>query len=117
MNTSQLAVRGCVVVALGLLGLSGCGGGALGASSTLSLSLVDGPVTGATLVWVQFTGVEVKPLDGPAQSFDFSPAKGYDLLTLQNGNAATLLGDTTVPAGDYEWIRLKDRPDARQLLC
>jgi hypothetical protein len=111
MNTSRFAVRSLAVMALGLLGLSGCGGGGqMGASSTLSLKLVDGPVTGATVVWIQFVGVEVKPVDGPPQSFDFSPAKGYDLLTLQNGNAATLLGDTTVPAGDYEWIRLKIDP-------
>lgn len=111
MNTSPFASRGCAVAALGLLALSGCGSdGQLSASSTLSLNLVDGPITGATVVWVQFTGVEVKPVNGPSQTFNFSPAKGYDLLTLQGGNAATLLGDTTVPAGDYEWIRLKIDP-------
>lgn len=82
----------------------------MGASSTLKLSLVDAPVVGATVVLVSFTGVEVKPVNGPAQSFDFSPAKDFDLLLLQNGNAATLLDDTTVPAGDYEWIRLKINP-------
>jgi len=111
MNRSKLAVSGCAAVVLGFLSLAGCGSdGQMSASSTLNLSLVDAPVTGATVVWVQFTGVEVKPVDGNAQTFNFSPAKGYNLLTLQNGNAATLLGDTTVPAGDYEWLRLMIDP-------
>jgi hypothetical protein len=110
MKKSTIAVRGCAVGVLGLIGLAGCGDEALAPSSTLSLDLVDAPISSATVVWVQFTGVEVKPVDGTVQTFDFSPAKGYDLLTLQNGNAAVLLDDTTVPAGDYEWIRLKIDP-------
>lgn len=95
--------------------LGGCGGedsASTQSSSTLNLSLTDAPVTGATKVWLQFTGVEVKPVNGSAQSFPFSPAKGFDLLTLQNGNSATLLGDTSVPAGEYEWIRLMVDPAA-----
>jgi hypothetical protein len=75
-------------------------------TSTLRINLTDAPLTGVTKVWVQFTGVEVKPAGGPAEVFTFSPAKGFDLLTLTHGNAATLLGDTTVDAGNYEWIRL-----------
>ena len=95
--------------------LGGCGGedsANTQANSTLHVSLTDAPVTGATKVWLQFTGLEVKPVNGSAQSFQFSPPKGFDVLTLQNGNAATLLGDTTVPAGDYEWIRLMVDPAA-----
>src|SRR5512147_1494684 len=110
MSTSRIVARGRAVALLGLVGLSACGDGSFSPSSTLSLSLVDAPITSATTVWVQFTGVEVKPVNGNAQTFDFSPAKGYDLLTLQNGNAALLLDDTTVPAGDYAWIRLKIDP-------
>lgn len=75
-------------------------------SSTLHINLIDGPISSATKVWVQFSGVEVKPVGGDAQTFAFSPAKGFDLLTLQKGNAATLLGDTSVSAGEYEWVRL-----------
>src|SRR5690348_7692313 len=86
------------------LALAGCGGE--GASSTLNLGITDAPLTGATKVWLQFTGVEIKPAGGPAQIFTLSPAAGFDMLTLQNGNAATLLGDTTVDPGDYEWVRL-----------
>jgi hypothetical protein len=95
--------RACAVALL--IGMaSGCGGG--GTDSTMKLSITDAPLTGATKVWLQFTGVEIKPADGPAQTFQLSPAAGFDMLTLQNGNAATLLGDTTVPAGEYEWVRL-----------
>jgi hypothetical protein len=97
----------CATAALGVATLlaAGCGGGD-DATSTLSLSLTDAPVDDATTVWVQFTGVEVKPAAGEPEQFLFSAPKGFDLLTLQNGNAATLLGDSTVPAGDYEWVRL-----------
>lgn len=79
-------------------------------SSTLRVDITDAPVTGVTKVWVQFTGIEVKPRNGQAQQFTFSPPKGYDLMTLQQGNAATLLGDSTVDAGEYEWIRLMPDP-------
>lgn len=97
----------CATAAMAIATLlaAGCGGGD-DATSTLSLSLTDAPVDNATTVWVQFTGVEVKPEAGEAEQFLFSAPKGFDLLTLQNGNAATLLGDSTVPAGDYEWVRL-----------
>ena len=76
--------------------------------STLKVSITDAPpLTSATKVWLQFSGIEIKPVGGKAESFEFSPAKGFDLLTLQNGVVATLLDDTTVTAGSYEWIRLK----------
>ena len=113
MNTRQPKTKTRAVPAL-LLGISallasGCNGDDMSAdvnTSTLQLGITDAPLDSATRVWVQFTGVEVKPSGGPVQSFAFNPAKGFDLLTLQNGNAAVLLGDSTVAAGEYEWIRL-----------
>lgn len=104
MNISTGRNHGFLLAALGGLALSGCGGD--GGNSTLNLSITDAPVTGATSVWLQFTGVEIKPANGPAQTFEFAPASGFDMLTLQGGNAATLLDDVSVPAGDYEWVRL-----------
>ncbi|MEY4762950.1 MAG: hypothetical protein RLZZ200_2806 [Pseudomonadota bacterium] len=104
--------------------LVACGGGGSGAAvtggggtpaparSTLNLSITDAPVIGATSVWISISGVEIKPTGGSAVSFPFSTPKGFDLLTLQNGNAATLLSDTTVDAGSYEWIRLTLDPAA-----
>jgi hypothetical protein len=106
--------RGLAGLGVALLALGGCGDedNSVQPTSTLNLALTDAPLESATKVWVQFTGVEVKPTGGPAQSFSFSPGKGFDLLTLQNGNAATLLGDSTVPAGGYEWVRLIVDPAA-----
>jgi hypothetical protein len=103
MNTAHRHKHGFIIAIAGVA-LSGCGGE--GGNSTLNLSITDAPVTGATKVWLQFTGVELKPAEGPAQTFEFSPASGFDMLTLQGGNAATLLDDVSVPAGEYEWVRL-----------
>jgi hypothetical protein len=84
----------------------GCGGGGAG-SSTMNLSIADGPVESASNVVIQFTGVELQPSGGGSSvTFNFSSPMTLDLLTLQNGNAATLLNGATVPAGNYDWIRL-----------
>jgi len=74
--------------------------------STLNLGLTDAPVSGVTKVWIQFTGVEVKPAGGNPIDFMFSPEKGFDLLSLQGGTTATFLDGTAIPAGQYEWVRL-----------
>lgn len=98
--------RHAVAAAIGLaLTMAGCGGDE-GGTSTLSLSITDAPLDEVSTVWLQFTGVELKPASGPSETIQFDAPKGYDLLTLQNGNAALLLGDTTVPAGNYQWVRL-----------
>lgn len=107
MNTlSRLAAPSALTVfALALNACSGGGGGSSG-DSTLNLGLTDAPVTGVTKVWIQFTGVEVKPVNANPIDFTFSPEKGFDLLTLQNGTTATFLNGSTIPAGQYEWVRL-----------
>jgi len=73
--------------------------------STLNLGLTDAPVSGVTKVWIQFTGIEVKPA-GAIRLTSRSRPKGFDLLSLQGGTTATFLNGTTVPAGQYEWVRL-----------
>ena len=97
------------VVLAGMVALPlcvGCGGGGAG-SSTMNLSIADGPIESASNVVIQFTGVELQPRGGgSAVTFNFSSPKQLDLLTLQNGNAATLLSGASVPAGSYDWIRL-----------
>src|SRR5260370_15311525 len=74
--------------------------------STLNLGLIDASVSGVTTVWIQFPGVEVKPASGDPIDFMFSPEKGFDLLKLQGGTTATFLNGATIPAGQYEWVRL-----------
>jgi hypothetical protein len=110
MNTIRCPLTLLAVAALTLL--SACGGGGGGSASqdmsmsTLNLGITDAPLDGATKVWVQFTGVEVKPVSANPVTFSFSPARGFDLLTLSNGQTATFLDGATVPAGEYEWVRL-----------
>ena len=86
--------------------LGSCDGGGSASTSTLNLGLTDAPVSGVTKVWIQFTGVEVKPAGGNAIDFMFSPEKGFDLLSLQGGTTATFLNGTAIPAGQYQWVRL-----------
>ena len=73
----------------------------------LSLAVTDAPVDGATAVVVQFTGVEVKPADGSARSFDFDAPRQIDLLALTGTDSELLLDGVEVPAGRYNWVRLK----------
>lgn len=89
-----------------LLGSCGGGGSASTSMSTLNLGLTDASVSGVSNVWIRFTGVEVKPASGNPIDFMFSPAKSFDLLTLQGGTTATFLNGATIPAGQYEWVRL-----------
>ena len=96
---------------LGLLaplvfGLTACGGGS-GGTGRLSLAVADAPIDGAEAVVVRFSGVEIKPRDGAAISYDFASPKMVDLLATAGGQAFVLIGDEEVPSGDYEYIRLK----------
>lgn len=75
-------------------------------TGTLNVGITDAPVDFADRVVVQFSGVELKPRVGEAFSIDF-PAKRLDLLELQGTRRALLLDGETVPAGEYEWMRLK----------
>ena len=73
----------------------------------MNLGITDGPVDSATSVVVSFTGVELQPSGGgQAITINFSAPKTIDLLQEQNGNEASLLSAESVPAGNYDWIRL-----------
>jgi len=111
-NASALTM---VAIGSAFLALAGCGGGGSGDSKSqtgmLKIGVTDSPVDAADAVVVQFTGVELKPVNGQAFSRDFSSPKTIDLLTLQGTNRAMLLDGESVPAGDYEWMRLKVNAD------
>lgn len=102
------------VLAAGALALAGCGGSD-DDSGLLSLKITDSPIDNATAVVVVFTGVELKPADGAPFSIDFcGPSdvpsecrKQIDLLQLQDGVTDDLLSNEEVPAGQYQWMRLK----------
>lgn len=97
------------VLALGVAAMmAACGGGgSSGGTGQLSLQVTDAPVDDAAKVVVQFNGLELKPAGGNAISIDYATPRTIDLLALQGGNAASLLEGQTVPAGRYDWVRLK----------
>lgn len=73
----------------------------------MNLGVTDGPVDSASSVVVSFTGVELQPSGGGQPlTINFSAPKTIDLLQEQNGNEASLLSGQSVPAGNYDWIRL-----------
>jgi uncharacterized protein DUF4382 len=91
------------------LGLAACGGGGGGnETGRLSLGITDAPVDDASSVVVQFSGVAFKRAgSAPETVQDLTPSpRQLDLLQYQEGRAALLLDGVTLPAGDYEWIRL-----------
>lgn len=103
MHASRLVLVGTVAALL-----AACGGGNddSRATGTLKLGVTDAPVDVADAVVVQFTGVELKPVGGEAFSVDVPP-NSIDLLDQQGTQRAMLLEGATVPAGEYEWLRLK----------
>lgn len=100
-----------LALAASLVTLVACGGSSNDNSAgsnegRLSLNVTDAPIDSAAQVVVEFSGVSLKPADGEALEFTFDEPKSIDLLSLQGSASESLLTDETVPAGDYEWIRL-----------
>lgn len=101
--------------ATALLSLGACGGSSPEGFEetpdpfgTITLAVTDSPVDEAAKVVVEFTGVEIKASnDEQPEVFDFDDARQIDLLALDGGGSAILLADESLPAGEYEWIRLK----------
>ena len=114
MTTLTIATKALVVTAAVAL-LAACGGGGddgdKSKTGTLKLGITDAPVDYAESVVVQFTGVELKPVEGSPFSIDFTPAKTFDLLDLTGTTRAMLVDGVQIPAGDYEWVRLKVNAD------
>lgn len=76
-------------------------------AGTLQLSVADAPIDDASAVVVRFTGVELKPAEGESYVIDFDTPREVNLLTTANGQAFVLLDKENLPAGDYNWVRLK----------
>lgn len=109
MKTAKLRAH-CLVL-ISLLGLAACGGSdnedtATEQSGSFSLALTDGPVDSANQVVVEFSGVSIKPAAGDVIEFMFNEPLQIDLLQLQGTASEFIITEETVPAGDYEWIRL-----------
>ena len=112
-NHRSMLLGGSVLAAA--VALASCGGGGGGGTATvqtgsLSLAITDAQIAGlpdGAKVIIKMTGIELKPQNGPAVQFDFDPPKEIDLLSLTGNLSEPLLEDVTVPAGSYNWIRLK----------
>jgi hypothetical protein len=109
MNTfvrvAPQVVLGCAVA----LGLAACGGGGddgpQSRTGTLKLGITDAPIDQADQVVVRFDAVEFKPKGGQAFTRTLTAPRDIDLLDFQGTNR-TLLFDESLPAGEYEWMRL-----------
>jgi hypothetical protein len=102
-------------IALLVLLSAGCDGG--GSSDPLeagyvNIAITDAPVDTVTEVWVEFSGVSIKPRDTGVLDFEFNEPLYIDLLTLRGENTSSLLTNQAVPRGAYNWIRLDVNADA-----
>lgn len=107
---------GLIVMALMVALAAGCGGdkstngeppnGSQEETGTLSLYLSDAPIDAANVEGVYITINEIQyNLQGEWMTFeDFEGPQVHNLLELSGGNF-TLLGDLTLPAGQYNQIR------------
>ena len=87
--------------------MAGCSGGSSGpGTGQLSLSVSDAPVQEVRQVCVEFTEAEFKKAGSDSQTILFDPPAKIDLLAYQGMNAAPLLIDEELEAGEYQWIRL-----------
>ncbi|HEY5761286.1 MAG TPA: DUF4382 domain-containing protein [Steroidobacter sp.] len=118
MDENQVRMTGSIIFSLTwtllvsalLFALAGCGGGGDDppGEGMVKVSVTDAPLDDASSVVVQFSGVAFKREGEAAEVVrNLSPSvRQIDLLQYQEGRAALLLDDVTLPAGRYEWIRL-----------
>ncbi|HKQ12112.1 MAG TPA: DUF4382 domain-containing protein [Steroidobacteraceae bacterium] len=104
----RAAIPAAVMTVLGLAACGSGGGGGGNDMGRLSLGVTDAPVDEASKVVVQFSGVAFKRAGAAAERVEnLAPSpRQLDLLQYQEGRAALLLDGVTLPAGDYQWIRL-----------
>ncbi|MEP7280863.1 MAG: DUF4382 domain-containing protein [Rubrivivax sp.] len=108
------------VATLSLLALAACGGGSggsdAGTQGTLRLALTDAPACGYDHVWVTVDRVRVHrsvdatDAEGGWSEIALAAPRRIDLLTLTNG-ALEELGQTALPAGRYQQLRLVLAPN------
>ena len=75
----------------------------------LTLAITDAAVDDVSAVWIEFSGIEFKPLSASANQFsiDFDAPKKINLLALQGSQFKLLLDNKPIEAGTYSWMRLK----------
>jgi hypothetical protein len=106
--------RGTFLVVIAAISFTACGGGGGGGAptGTLNLGVTDAPVDGVKEIWIEVTGVTLKPKSGSQLSYVFEDDMGnpepmlIELTSLDDGKIAALLVDEEVPAGEYTWAKL-----------
>ena len=97
------------VLSAAIILLAGCGGSAatdeLSTTGFLSLGVSDGPIHGADKVCITFNEIELKSAS-ETTVIELDPPRKINLLDFQGDNAAPLLINEEVTAGDYQWMRL-----------
>lgn len=107
-----------IVLTSTLLALGACGGSGDGGTNndtaSFTLNVTDAPIGDVQEVWVEFTGVTLKPAGGPEIVFSFDDeatediveTKSIDLASLTGMASANLIDNEEIPAGQYNQIRL-----------
>jgi hypothetical protein len=112
MNRTSLALVTTACAAT-LLAVAGCGSSGSGdeqnSTGILSIGITDAPVDEAAAVVIAMTEFEFKPAgDGPSfrVAVDGAPRQ-LNLIDFTDGAAAVIISGEEVPAGDYEWMRIR----------
>ncbi|MDH3614050.1 MAG: DUF4382 domain-containing protein [Gammaproteobacteria bacterium] len=106
------------ILAVALAACSGSGSGvedqsqptppSTGDTGYFNLSISDAPIKDAAKVCIRFDGVELKHANSDErETIDFDQPEVVNLLANQGANSHPIVTGAEVPAGEYEWIRLK----------
>jgi len=102
--------------------VTGCGGGTsapspgpndpvIPSTGSISISITDDPWEDARALVLHVMGIDLGHSNNQVIQLDMPGGPmSIDMMQLQNGVAQTLVTDMTVPAGQYEWIRLRIDP-------
>lgn len=93
------------------MAIPGCGGSESGGNTgRISVGVSDAPMHDAVKICIAFDQIELKPKDGPPilveELLAAKQTINVNLLEFPGMNAAPLLMDYEVPAGEYLWLRL-----------
>jgi hypothetical protein len=129
MKNTRLTLIGYISATFVALILAACGGdgggggGGVSSMGTASISLTDAPIDDAKEVVVRFEGAEFQPANGERVMVYLSDTTGtgncevvvapdptkpceVDLTDYTGTDKVELLDNATLPAGQYNWIRL-----------
>jgi hypothetical protein len=94
-----------LAMAAGVAACSSSGDGGSG-TGTLNVQVTDAPVDGVSEIMVKVDGTTLKPKQGAQTYHEAYEKQPIDLLTLYDGESATLL-NKEVEAGEYNWMKLE----------